>query len=311
MVYNFFSRWKELRSEVFSLKKEILNVEKVYRFKIIYFQRIWERLKRDEIDHQSTKKLLKLYRSGFFNPYVNILDKLKYIYNLSLLPAEEISQFEQLTFFLKEKGNEQKILAVEILDKLHSNALPEKGKIYRLQDYLKIESTYLQMEDSKFQELESLFLIKKNPGAGRKNYVQLTRAVQEGILTFNSGKLWIGAKPLQGVKIKGNKILIKGDHYSSLQNARWIEGDRFVGPSIQDPYSYFVERGRFSGWGQNEIQRDLGAGNAEAKVALEIEVFPEQVWIRIQPGVPTKFAIASLHPEQVIKVVERAALIVA
>ena len=66
-----------------------------------------------------------------------------------------------------------------------------------------------------------------------------------------------------------------------------------------------MERGKFGGWKKNRIQRALGVPNAEAVVALEIEVFPEQLYIKCKKGVPTKFAIVHLQPRQVIKVIKK------
>lgn len=307
MVYSFFSRWKSLKSEVFSLEKEIKLINIFYRLRVAFLQRVWDSLKKEKIDRRNAQRLLDIYRQDKYNCIYGLVSKkIIVVYGQHLLPDNEVYSFSELLGFLAEEKIKEKKIAEELLEKLLSGIIPEKSSFYALQDMLREEGIYLNQENVKFKALEDFFLLKKNPGAGAKGYYHLIDAVKKGFIKYSDEKLWYNNKPLQGIKIKDNLVLIKGDHYSSFQNARWIQGDKYIQASLEDPYSYFVERGKLSSLGPQQIQKILGISSAEAVVSLEIVVFPEQLFIKVGEKIPTHFAIAGLRQEQVKKVISAA-----
>ena len=74
-------------------------------------------------------------------------------------------------------------------------------------------------------------------------------------------------------------------------------------PSIRDPYSYLAERGTLSNDSPQKIQKKLGIPRAECCVGLEVQIAPEQVFIKVEQGKPAKFAIIKLRHKQVRRVI--------
>ncbi|PIN87660.1 hypothetical protein COV12_02675 [Candidatus Woesearchaeota archaeon CG10_big_fil_rev_8_21_14_0_10_32_24] len=309
MTYHFFEKWAERREDVLNFKREITKAKKTYMLKVYFFHKIWNQLNKNKIDRKSAEALARLYKLKSSNAYMQILAKSKELFEIKSIHSEEIYQFIDLVRTLNEKVEVEKKLAQEIIEELLSGKLPVKSKFYQLQEFFKEESLYLNIEDQNFKKIEEVFLIQKEPGAGTGGYILITEAVEKGMVTIEGKKIFTGKKPIQGLKIDHNKIIIKGDHFAPMQNARWIEGDQYVSPSSHDPYSYFVERGRFNSWPRRKIQYTLGISNAEAVVSLEVEVFPEQTYIKIKEEGIIQFAIAQLKPEQVRRVYQKAQLI--
>ncbi|MBI5398655.1 hypothetical protein HZB03_04290 [Candidatus Woesearchaeota archaeon] len=312
MVYHFFSKWKETESEVFSIRKELVDIERHYKLRITLWERIWRSRSEHELDFHSAKKLLKLYRAAkHIELYETVIEKLRKISSIGLLNAQEVTQFYDLSVRLLEKATEENQRANAVLQEIIAGKLPEAASLYAIQDLLKDESEFFKIEDEKFKKAEETFLLKKEPGPRLGTYQPIVRAIMSGDVVFKDKSLWVGSKSIQGLTVVHNKLILKGDHYTSLQNARWIQGDVYVKPSRQDPYSYFVERGKLGGVNQRSVQKLLGISAAEAVVGLEIEIFPEQLYIRVQPHLPIKFAIANLEPNQVRKVVQKATAVAA
>ena len=308
MVYKFFSRWKEIKSDVFDIEKEIKTAEKLYRLKVRLFKRILDSLEREKIDFKSARKLIALYEK-YPNEYQKIISRLKYISSKDI-PDREIDAFYELVSYLRDEQNSQKELAEKILvDLVEKQKFPESSDLYKIRNFLKTEGDYLMQQGQRFKKIEEVFLITKEPGIKTGRYMHIFDAIKTGVIKYDNNQLWFEGKPVQGVEIKHNKIRIKGDHYTTFQNAKWIQGDQYVKPSLSDPYSYFVERGKLSGLDSRDIKKVLGAENADAIVSLEIEIFPEQLFVRAVSGDPIKFAVNSLMPQQVIRVYKEAALV--
>ena len=307
MVYHFLSKWRENAFDGFSLAEEIDHAHQVYKKKVFLFSTIWNGLKRRKIETQAASELFSIYRdTSFFFLYERMLRTLRNISSLHLFPQNEIDSFYDLLYSLSENEKEEQRLALHLLEELLAQKIPEAGKFYALQDLLKKESQFLMLTDEDFLKMENAFLQRKEPGADSGGYISIITAIDKGMIEQRNGKFFIGTKIVQGMSVEGNKIIIKGDHYTLLQNAKWIQGDRFVSPSVKDPYSYFVERGQFKDWSTKEIQKVLGIAHAEAVVSLEIEIFPEQLYIKIVSGTPLRFAISTLEKSQVRRVLKNA-----
>lgn len=303
MVYHFFSKWKSLKSKVKEISDLIKKVEKVYRIKIKLFRKIELGLRMNKVDRISVNRLLKIYKDeGLSNLYKIMIDEVRSIdlEKVQLL-KKEVDQFWDLLHTLSDNVKHQQDSALVVLDQLSARQIPQDFnlRLLELKEFLNMESQYLQIEDDKFKKIEEIFLIKKEPGAGTGGYVPLFAAIENDDIEQRENKLFLYDKQIEGVKIENNMIQIKGDHYTTEQNARWIEGDAFVKPSSVDPYSYLVQRGGFSSFNRKNIQKTLGIPSAEAFVGLEIKVFPEQVFIKIKKNQPIKFAIAHLMRNQV------------
>ncbi|MBD3355305.1 hypothetical protein GF361_04955 [Candidatus Woesearchaeota archaeon] len=305
MAYHFFERWKEIKSDVFSIKDELNLAEKVYKIKIKLFKNIWFKLEERKIDHRKVSKLNKIYNKPKYTTiYQLIIKKLEDISSIDLLSDEEIKNFRDMIFYLNKNNKKEIEIARGILDELEKGKIPEKNKFRELQELLLVESEYLKIEDEKFNKIERVFLAKQDPGAGTGGYIPLVYAVKKGIVKVKGHELFARGKPIQGMTIHHNMIMLKGDHYSSIQNVKWIEGNKHVSPSTIDPFSYFVEKGILGGKKQHEIKRILGAKSAEGVVSLVIEIFPEQIYIKIKRKDPIKFAVVNLKRSQVIEVVK-------
>jgi hypothetical protein len=312
MVYPFFQKWKALQTAVFSIKPEIEQAEKVYREKVVLWQEIFRELNIGTPVYSLRKQaelLAQLYMGKPAEAYSRMKDKIQQVSEFKLLSSSEVDVFYDLVLKLEEESKKEQSVAGTILNEILAGRVPEKSSMYALQDIIKHESIFLRIEDKEFQAIENHFLLSKMPGAGRAEYLHIFTAVKEGVVMFKDSQFWFGDKLIQGVIVKDNTIIIKGDHYTLMQNAKWITQDTFVVPSLRDPYSYFVSRGHFEGKSRAEIQKILGIQNAEAVVTLEVRILPEQLFIRVQKGQPVKFAIARLMPEQVIRVIRSAQLV--
>ena len=281
MVYHFFSKWKDIGAEVKSLGQLIRQAEKVYKIKVQLWHRIWYNLYSSKIDDKSVKKLSKIYKHKEYSIIYELIEKeIVKVISLNLLDRAEVNQFYELVTFLVDKSRLENSIAIPLLEELLSGKIPETASLYKIKGLLKEEAHFMKIEDEHFRKIEDVFIQKTEPGSGTGGYILVIDAIKKGLVTVIGNKLNLGSKELQGVVIHHNKLILKGDHYATLQNARWIEGDAFVEPSTHDPYSYFVERGKFAGWSSEDIQRALGISEAEAVVSLVIEVFPEQLYLK-------------------------------
>ncbi len=304
MVYHFFSKWKKIQSDVFSIKKQLMQAEKIYKLKITLFEIIWTGLRQGKIEHQTIKRLLKIYNSGYENMYELIIKEIKKTQSSTIIPRDEITQFYELISILREKNREEKEKALIILNILISGKIPQNSLFYDIQALLKQESLFLQIDNEKFKKIEEMFLLSKQPGRGAREYTSLIQALVDGVIQKVKNKLYIDDKPIQGIEIVGNKLLITADHYTSFENAQRILGETNVEASQRDPFSYMVERGKLQGLSQHELKYNLGAVSAQVVISLEIEVFPEQVYFRNEKSSFIKFAIAQLLPEQIHRVIK-------
>ncbi|GEM_PF-3217211 len=306
MVYHFFSKWKKIQSDIFSIKKQLIQAEKIYKLKITLFELIWSGLRKEKIDHTSVKRLLKIYNSGYENMYAVILKEIKKAQSSTAIPRDEITQFYELISILRDKTTEEKETALIILNTLLTGKTPDTKLFYTVQALLKQESQFLQIDNEKFKKIEEMFLLTKLPGRGAREYISLLEGLAEGTIQRRENKLYVEDTIIRGVEIVGNKIHITGDHYTSSQNAQRILGETNVEASQRDPFSYMVERGKLTSLSQRELKYKLGALSAEVMISLEIEVFPEQVYLRLEKSSFIKFSIAQLLPEQIYRVIRSA-----
>lgn len=305
MAYHFFTRWKTIENEFFSIRKELDEIEIFFKKRVIHYHHIWRELERNKIEFEEVKSLVELY-GKVPRPYDGVLRKLEKVEaSKIMMDDKEINNFYSMICELKDNFEEEENTARQLLGELSSNRVPEKRLFYRLQELLNKESTYLKVEDEEFNKIEDFFLGKKAPGAGTRTYVNVIECVRKGLLSLKDNHLAWEGRQIQGIIIKDNLVVIKGDHYTSEQNARWIQGDRNIAPSILDPFSYLVERGKLEGLGMNEIKKTLGAASAEAVVGLEVIVYPEQLYVSLKKDFPVKFAISHLKREQVVAVISK------
>ena len=306
MVYHFFSQWKKIKSDVFSIKKQLTQAEKIYKLKITLFELIWISLRQGKIEHKSVKRLLKIYTSGYENMYTLILKEIRKAQSSTIIPRDEINQFYELISILRDKTNDEKEIALIILNTLITGKIPENNLFYTLQALLKQESQFLQIDAEKFKKIEEIFLLSKQPGRGAREYIPLLQALADDFVQKVGNKLYLNEQAIRGVEVIGNKLIIIGDHYTSAENAQRILGETNVEASLPDPFSYMVERGKLDGLTQKQLKYNLGAVSAEVILSLEIEVFPEQVYLRLEKNSFVKFAIAQLLPEQVHQIIRSA-----
>lgn len=281
-----------------------MQTEKIYKLKITLFEIIWAGLRQGKIEPQSVKRLLKIYNSGYENMYALILKEIKKAQSSTIIPREEITQFYELISILRDKTNEEKEKALIILNTLITGKIPSPTLFYDIQSLLKQESQFLQIDNEKFKKIEEMFLLSKQPGRGAREYTSLLQALTDGMVQKVGNQLYIDNEPIHGVEIIGNKLVIIGDHYTSTENAHRILGETNVEASQRDPFSYIVEQGKLAGLSQKQLRYKLGALSTEVVISLEVEVFPEQVYLRFEKESFVKFAIAQLLPEQVLNIIK-------
>jgi hypothetical protein len=297
MVYSFFEKWKTMKSESFSIHKEILFAEQQYKLKIMLFKKIWSGLHDRKFFVDDIQKLLNMYTREL-KIYSVISSKLEKLVPSSLeITNEDFNSFCNLIHTLLSVETEERALSFSLLSELRKGNLPNRfeSSFFELQSLFSIESDYFSIEDKDFKEVESFFLGNKDPGAGTGGYVKITDLVKKGRIFLNGNKLFVDGKVIQGLIVEGNTIILKGDHLTNKNSAESILSDAFVNPSFEDPFSYFIEKGKFNNWKRKEIQYNLGISNAEACVSFELQINPEQVFVKIKEGKPLQFAIRNLH----------------
>lgn len=305
MFFHFFTKYKQ----ELDCKELLLQAEQIYSKKLELWMKIWIKLsKKEATDFEDIRSIKKIYDDASKS---SIYERLRTILQKKEDKSMELNQFYDLILMLSQKEKEENALAKGIIEIFLKGQIPAIEQFFALKDILEKESTYMHLEEKELKETEEQFLQKKEPGAESKKYLSFFDAIKKDIILVKEEKVYFKQRIIQGVRIEGNKILLKGDHFTALQNAQWIQGDTYVKPSMKDPYSYFVERGQFNNWKQKDIQFTLGISNAEAKVSLEIEIYPEQLYIKYIPNTPLRFAIAQLIPEQVKKVLSKAQRIAA
>ena len=203
MVYHFFEKWKELGTNVFSITRQIKHIEKIYMLRVILFQKLFKKFEKKEIDFTTIHKLDKIYKNQrYMGAYLRIYNKLSATSTKELLSKKEITSFLDLLYYLHTKLQEEKRIASFLLRNLLEGKLLEKRYFYEIQEFLKTESQYHSIENKKFQKIEDLFLIKKDPGASYKKYFQFIDAIEKGIVKIDKKNIFARGKILQGISIK-------------------------------------------------------------------------------------------------------------
>ena len=308
MVFHFFTKATKINPYVSTIGEEIAVAQHNYKNKVLLLEVIWNNLSKKNIKRNEINNLSDLFTSDKLNIYDLMIKSILSLNHewAGFTSKNEVRVFSDLINHIDENVREQKKIWESISDQLLAAKIPTTNLFYKFKDLLKEEGHYLAIEEVEFNSIEKSLLSKSLPGAGSGGYIHLVDAIEHNLLSLRENQLYFGDLHVQGVKIKDNMILIKGDHYSSLQNAKWISGDAFVHASSLDPFSYFVERGKFRGWKVRKIQQTLGIKNAEALVGLEIVVYPKQVFVKIKKNNPIKFAIAHLKKEQIERVIQTA-----
>ncbi len=305
-MYYFFRKWKDIQTDIFSLKEEIEALQHFYSQKIFLWQKISDGYYRRKIDFAVARELFQIYDIlESSNLYQQILQKLRNILKTELFSHGELKQFYDLVLLLHMNEEKQNSLAKLIIPQILSGKFPETSQFYALKDLIKIESDFFLLEEAELKKVEDIFLIKKNPGGTQVNYIPILDALQKGVVKVENNQLFVGDIIVQGVAITDNTFFIKGDHYTSLENARSIEREKSISVSLSDPYVYLVEKGKFSTWTKDQIRKNLGIKTPETVISLEIQIFPEQLYIRRDKSKAMKFAIASLQKEEIIRVVRK------
>ncbi len=309
-MYAFFTQWKDLQHEFVYLKEEIDGLQKFYYQKIFLWQTLWEGYDKSKIDFDAAKKLSQIYEIlDSAHLYQQILRKLRQIMLKEPLPSGEIEQFYDLVYMLQTNEEKQNILAKIILEDLLSGKLPEVRRFYELKDFIKLESNFLRVEDKMLNVIENIFLIKKDPGAGNVHYMHIFDALKAGVVRIKNKEVFFGDSLIQGLYIKDNVFFLKGDHYTSLENARFIQRDKYLAYTLEDPYCYLVEKAKFNTWTRDQIRKNLGIKMPETVVSFEIRIYPEQLYVCSDRSNVLKFAIVSLQREQILSVKVRSLLV--
>ena len=306
-LYNFFERWKTVKADAFLVEKDLLLMEKIYKIKVMLFKIIWQNLLDEKINFQKVEILLNLYEKyGKYGYYDSVIEKCNKIppeifLNIS---KKEFESFYELIYILKEKSEREYEFAVPLLKNLKNGIIPNnlKSDFYEIQNLLKYQSDFIIIEDKRFKEIASFFLLKKEPGSKYKGYVPIIQAFRNGKIVFEKDKFYLNGKQIQGLRSEGNFIYLKGDHFTTIDRAESIVSSGIMIPSDNDPFGYFVEKGKFNGYDKDAIKKILGASSADASISLEIRVFPEQVFVKIENNKPIKFAISNLTSDNVINV---------
>lgn len=308
MVYHFFEKWKDVELETGSIHKELLLIEEDYKHRVILFEKIISSIssRSSELDLKLCKQLRDSYRTKKSTVLLElVLRKLQRIAATEILNKSEVDNFIQIIYTLSELHKRESELSLDLLSRLVEGNPVEPIKIYELKELLNSQSIFYKHEDEQFKKIEETFLIRKNPGPRVNTYLNLITAVQRGIVQAHLGTIWFNGIPIQGVRIIDNMVHIRGDHYTSMENGRTILRQSMIQSSLADPYSYILEKGKISSRSINEIKKLIGAAHAETVISLEVEVFPEQVFIWVRTGLPTKFAIAHLQEHQVTRILTK------
>lgn len=147
------------------------------------------------------------------------------------------------------------------------------------------------------------------PGKGYGGYIHLIDVVNEGTLKYKdqvyvhkNSKIYVGKKPIQGLRVIPPSAYIKCVHFTSWENATQIRSTKRFEPSLDDPFTYFSEPGKMQGWPEKLIKKELGATSANTEVNATLVVFLDEVWIKATrevvhfaiPGIITSDNIVSL-----------------
>ena len=145
------------------------------------------------------------------------------------------------------------------------------------------------------------------PGKGYGDYVRLIDIVNKGILkykkqtyVFKDNKIYIGNKPIQGLKVIPPSAYLKAVHFTSWENATQIRSTQRFEPSLDDPFTYFSEPGKMHKWPEKLIKKELGAASANTEVIATLVLLLENVWVKATREV-VHFAIPGIIlPENIV-----------
>lgn len=145
------------------------------------------------------------------------------------------------------------------------------------------------------------------PGTGYGGYVWLRELVDRGtvakskvFLQIKNGLIYADNRILQGIRVGEGFAQITGIHYTAWENATQIRSMRRIEPSLNDPYVYISEPGKMTGWPEDAIRKEVGAGTANTEVRLTLVVPAERVWIKAT-RVVAHYAVSGIVAKEIVK----------
>jgi hypothetical protein len=194
---------------------------------------------------------------------------------------------------------EQKKEIVKILDELHKKIKGTGKDLIDFREGFSNINILINLVEQ-FLEHEEDYL-DYEPGAGKREYIKLLDLIQskekklvvdKAFLEARDNKIYYDGKVIQGAELHGFNIEIVGEHYSDKDDILKIYHSRGIS-SEQERYSYLAEPGKLSGKSEGYIKRYIGARHADSNITVKIVVPAHMCWIRVERGVPAKFAVES------------------
>lgn len=159
--------------------------------------------------------------------------------------------------------------------------------------------------------LERLIHGKPLPGKGISGqYIPLSEIVGKGTLRSNKVELAVrnhqlfrDGRPVQGLAIQGEEVEFIAYHFTSSGAARIIEQDHeLLIKNGSDPYIYFLEPMHYGGKSEKEIRHLVGTSSAEECIITKVRYPLNKVYIKVEKGKPTHYAIdGDIEPQHLLK----------
>jgi hypothetical protein len=259
---------------------------------------IFPRQMADELN-KLAEKLSKDSNQLNYDLTKNLLSKAKE--DLKEVENDDISIFHAIAHAYRNGflTKEQKKTIVKELDELHKKIKHGKNNIVEFREHYSNLNLLITMI-GQFLEHEEEYL-DYEPGAGKREYIRLLDLTQseekklvvdKAMLEVRDSRMYYGGKIIQGVEFHGFDVEIVGEHYSDKDSILRIYNERTLS-SGNERYSYVAEPGKLSGKGEHYIKRYMGARNADSNITVKIRVPASMCWVRVERGVPAKFAIES------------------
>jgi len=116
--------------------------------------------------------------------------------------------------------------------------------------------------------------------------------LNKGVLEVRGSKLFFDGRQIGGATLRGDRILLRAEHYSTKSALSAIVSGKTLEVSPEDPYSYLVESGRLARKTQQEIKHALGIKkNITGRVTFFVAAPISRTWIKCNPGKPCRFAV--------------------
>ena len=283
------------------MERNVSLIQKAYEEKVSIIRQLLKCLDKRKDFFEVSKKLNDLYSNKELkNAFLRLF---KIFENDKKIPESKVLFLDylyQVTSDLYQEYTEQIEFVKRIVNDVSSRGVPETELVLRFRNSLNKEGVFITKERNILATDEDIVLGRIEPGAEAGGYIHLFEAVKKGIIGIKNKCFIHDNKIIQGVTLcKDGLVRIKGNHFSEQDKVKRIKRDLEFIPSIEDPYTYIVEKGKLEHSNQREIQKFLGIHSAEAFIGLDVRVFPEQLFIKIHGNDPVKFAIQNIKSSQI------------